>query len=76
MRGPINPGLAGSPRKPAPEGRPRPEWVARPERSNTLALRIIVWVALTLGRPAARLLLYPVCLYFLLFSPASLAASK
>ena len=49
---------------------PLPEWVGRPERSNTLALRMIVWVALTLGRPAARLLLYPVCLYFLIFSTA------
>jgi len=27
-----------------------PEWVARPERSNTLALRAIVAIALTLGR--------------------------
>jgi predicted LPLAT superfamily acyltransferase len=57
------------------EEQPLPEWVGRPERSNTLALRMIVWVALTLGRPAARLLLYPVCLYFLIFSTASRAAS-
>jgi predicted LPLAT superfamily acyltransferase len=49
--------------------------VDRPERSNTLALRLIVWVALTLGRRAARLLLYPVCVYFLIFSSASHAAS-
>ncbi len=34
-----------------------------------------MWVALTLGRPAARLLLYPICLYFLIFSSASRAAS-
>ena len=53
-----------------------PEWVNRPERSNRLALRMIVWVALTLGRAAARALLYPICIYFLIFSPASLAASK
>ena len=52
-----------------------PEWVVRPERSNALALRAIVAVALTLGRPAARLLLYPVCVYFLLFSPSARAAS-
>jgi len=52
-----------------------PEWVARPERSNTLALRAIVAIALTLGRRAARLLLYPVCVYFLLFSPSARAAS-
>jgi len=34
----------------------------RPEHSNALALRTIVWVAMVLGRPAARLLLYPICL--------------
>jgi predicted LPLAT superfamily acyltransferase len=62
-------------RKPGVEGRPRPEWVVRPERSNTRAMRLMVWVALTLGRPAARLLLYPICVYFLTFSPASHAAS-
>lgn len=75
MRGAIDSGLDGGPRKLAEEGQSRPEWVARPERGNTLALRFIVWVALTLGRPAARLLLYPVCLYFLIFSSASHAAS-
>lgn len=52
-----------------------PEWVSRPERSNALALRAIVAIALTLGRRAARLLLYPVCVYFLLFSPSACAAS-
>lgn len=46
------------------------------ERSNALALRFIVWVALTLGRPAARLLLYPICAYFLLFSFSARTASK
>jgi predicted LPLAT superfamily acyltransferase len=53
-----------------------PEWVARPERSNMLALRLLVAIALTLGRPVARLLLYPICMYFLLFSPDSRAGSK
>jgi predicted LPLAT superfamily acyltransferase len=75
MRGHIYTGLEDGERKPDLETRPRPEWVARPERSNTLALRLIVWVALTLGRPVARLLLYPICLYFLIFSSASHAAS-
>ncbi len=84
MRGTIDTGLDGdprdagrngTPRKPGPSGRPHPQWVARAERSNSLALRFLVWVALTLGRPAARLLLYPVCLYFLIFSSASRAAS-
>ena len=55
---------------------PAPEWMERPERSNTLALRTIVWVAMVLGRPVARLLLYPICLYFLLFSPRARTASS
>ena len=67
---------AREPRKAVPDASSLPEWVARPERSNTLALRLIVAIALKLGRPVARLLLYPVCLYFLFFSPASRAGSK
>ena len=51
-------------------------WLEQRERSNDAALKFLVWLALGLGRPAGRLLLYPVCVYFLLFSPASLAASK
>lgn len=51
-------------------------WTSQPERSNTLALRIIVWVALRLGRPAARALLYPTSLYFLCFSGAPRRASR
>ena len=58
------------------DGRPAPEWMERPERSNTLALRTIVWVAMVLGRPAARLLLYPICLYFLAFSSRARTASS
>lgn len=56
--------------------RPGPEWVARPERSNTTAMRFIAWVARRLGRPAARLLLYPICLYFLAFSAQARSASR
>lgn len=53
-----------------------PEWAARPERSNTLAIRFIVWVALTLGRRVARLFLYPICLYFMLFAGEARRASR
>jgi predicted LPLAT superfamily acyltransferase len=76
LRGPIDTGLESGPRESGVAEQPLPEWVGRPERSNTLALRMIVWVALTLGRPAARLLLYPVCLYFLVFSVRGRAASR
>lgn len=53
-----------------------PDWVRRPERSNALALRAIVWVARVIGRAAARLLLYPICLYFVAFSPRARSASR
>jgi predicted LPLAT superfamily acyltransferase len=53
-----------------------PEWMGRPERSNWLALRTITWIALSLGRPLARLMLYPICLYFIAFSVKPRAASR
>jgi predicted LPLAT superfamily acyltransferase len=55
---------------------PTPEWLARPERSNTLALRFMAWAVMTLGRPAARMLLYPICLYFQAFSTRARSASR
>ncbi|RYY89121.1 MAG: acyl-CoA synthetase [Comamonadaceae bacterium] len=58
----------------APAGRPAAgdaaaDWASTPERSNMLALRAICWIAIRCGRPLARLVLWPICLYFLLFSP-------
>ncbi len=51
-------------------------WLEQRERANDPALRFLVWLALGLGRPAGRLLLYPVCLYFLVFSVKARAASR
>ena len=56
--------------------KPAAAWAGKPERSNTLAIRFIVWVALTLGRRVARLFLYPICVYFLLFAGEARTASK
>ena len=53
-----------------------PEWINCRERSNTFALSLIVWIALRLGRPVARLLLYPIVFYFLVFSVKARAASR
>ncbi len=47
-----------------------PEWVQQQERGTSAALAVMGWVALTLGRPFARLLLYPITAYYLLFAPA------
>lgn len=50
-------------------------WQSHKERSNPFALQLIRWIALTLGRPIARLTLYPITLYFLLFATTQRKAS-
>jgi predicted LPLAT superfamily acyltransferase len=52
------------------------EWTTRPERSNVFVIRFIVWFALTLGRRASRVLLFPICFYFIIFSVQARAASR
>ncbi len=49
---------------------PAADWTAAPERSNLLALRVMAWIAVRLGRRLARLVLHPITLYFLCFAPA------
>lgn len=41
------------------------EWAIRSERGALPLIKLGVWIALRLGRRAARLFLYPTCLYFL-----------
>lgn len=50
-------------------------WRASPERSHRNALRLMRGIALGLGRRAARAVLHPIALYFLLFSPRARRAS-
>jgi predicted LPLAT superfamily acyltransferase len=40
-------------------------WQHHKERGSHCGLRLMVWIALSLGRAPARTLLYPICLYFL-----------
>jgi predicted LPLAT superfamily acyltransferase len=47
------------------------DWSQARERSNRHALRFISWVAVRGGRPVARLLLWPITAYFLLFGGAA-----
>jgi predicted LPLAT superfamily acyltransferase len=54
----------------------RPEWVEQRERGSLLAMRLLTWLMLTLGRPIARALLYPICAYFVLFSRRTRHASR
>jgi predicted LPLAT superfamily acyltransferase len=51
-------------------------WLAQRERANETALRLLVWIAMKLGRGAGRAALVPVCLYFLLFSVRARRASR
>ena len=51
-------------------------WLAQGERANFGALRLLVWIALKLGRPIARAVLAPVSLYFLIFSARARVASR
>jgi len=51
-------------------------WLEARERGSRVAMRFMKWLALTCGRSAARLVLYPICAYFLLFSPRARRASR
>jgi predicted LPLAT superfamily acyltransferase len=50
-------------------------WRRRPEVSQRWALRLMSWIALRLGRRAARLVLHPITAYYLLFAPRARRAS-
>jgi predicted LPLAT superfamily acyltransferase len=43
-------------------------WLRQRERGSRIMWRFMLWMALSVGRPAARALLYPICVYYLLFS--------
>jgi predicted LPLAT superfamily acyltransferase len=51
-------------------------WLEQQERSSEFWLRLIRWIALNMGRPVARLFLYPIAIYFLIFSIKARRASK
>ncbi|MDH5327478.1 MAG: lipid A biosynthesis acyltransferase [Gammaproteobacteria bacterium] len=42
------------------------EWKKSPERGSPLLVKLILWVALHIGRTPTRVFLYPITLYFLL----------
>jgi len=51
-------------------------WMTQHERGHPAILRFFVWIALTLGRPLARVLLGPIVVYFLFAGGAARAASR
>ncbi len=52
------------------------EWAERGEQGHMLALRLMAWIAVTLGRPVARLLLHPIALYYVCFASAARRHSR
>jgi predicted LPLAT superfamily acyltransferase len=46
-------------------------WTALPERGTQASLRLIAWIAMHIGRWAARLLLYPITFYFVITARAA-----
>lgn len=50
-------------------------WRTQPERGATVLIRLIAWLALTLGRRTGRILLFPICAYFALVTPRARHAS-
>ncbi|MEO7854573.1 MAG: acyl-CoA synthetase [Rubrivivax sp.] len=52
----------------APSGTAR-DWSTTRERSSQWVLRLMAWIATTLGRRVARAVLHPIALYFVLFAP-------
>src|SRR5215469_14673353 len=53
-----------------------PAWTTRHERGSSVAIKLIAWIALNFGRRATRLLLHPICIYFMIFSTTSRRASR
>lgn len=51
-------------------------WLRQQERGSLLLMRLITWITLNIGRPAGRVLLAPISLYFLLFSAEARRASR
>ena len=51
-------------------------WATLPERGTPASLRAIAWVAVHIGRRAARLLLYPITVYFLFAARAARRMSR
>jgi predicted LPLAT superfamily acyltransferase len=52
------------------------QWTVQRERGALPLIKVFVWVALRLGRPIARLFLYPICLYYLMFATLPRRASR
>ncbi|MCC7090710.1 MAG: acyl-CoA synthetase [Nitrosomonas sp.] len=52
------------------------DWMKRKERGSLFLLRLLVWLSLFFGRNFARLLLYPISVYFMLVATQARQASR
>jgi predicted LPLAT superfamily acyltransferase len=52
------------------------DWTTRSERGALPLIKLGVWLALKLGRKAARVFLYPICVYFLISSAHAARSSR
>lgn len=53
-----------------------PSWREQHERGSRSALRLIIWLALHMGRRVCRVLLLPICAYFFLTAPLARRSSQ
>jgi predicted LPLAT superfamily acyltransferase len=51
-------------------------WLEQRERGSLAAMRLITWITITMGYRVGRALLYPICLYFMIFSLRARRASQ
>jgi predicted LPLAT superfamily acyltransferase len=51
-------------------------WTELPERGTPALLRLIIWIAVRMGRRTARLLLYPITFYFLVTGRSARRVSR
>lgn len=51
-------------------------WLQHKEGGSLRAVRLIVWITRTFGHYAGYMLLYPICLYFIVFRRCSVRASR
>lgn len=54
----------------------RNDWLRQQERSNLAILKLMVWISLTFGRRAGRVVLYGIAAYYVLFAPRARRYSR
>jgi predicted LPLAT superfamily acyltransferase len=80
QRNKLHGGFTGTPATPMINedmpAKTRQSWTQKKERGSMLLIRLMVWIATSISRRVARLLLYPISLYFVLTAGDSHRASQ